>query len=71
MMLKEKNKEHMVRKIVLEVKCSNLETAFHLLKKNCCDKSRQRVNVKHLTPPLNQNTNTPTQTRKSRIHRGS
>lgn len=33
MMLKEKNKEHMVRKIVLEVKCSNLETAFHLLKK--------------------------------------
>lgn len=36
--------------IVLEVKCSNLETAFHLLKKNCCDKSRQRVNVKNTLP---------------------
>lgn len=38
MMLKEKNKEHMVRKIVLEVKCSNLETAFHLLKKTVVTK---------------------------------
>lgn len=37
-------------RIVLEVKCSNLETAFHLLK-NCCDKSRQKVNVKHFIPP--------------------
>lgn len=30
-------KKHMIR-IVLEVKCSNLETAFHLLKKNVVTK---------------------------------